>query len=212
MGCQLSLEYPHDRWWLLRLAVWQNGRSIKLAIDWVTCGETDGTERKCIPRKLRQRLGFSKGRWRGHTHTLSEEDSWTTPLPHELRAFPARSPALTGHLVLHRSSLSLITFSGFSGMNPHVSVWDGGGCFSSSDFKAIFLIWQKGTINKWIGGEKAELAFFPTGRFTLDPNIKIILEAGFASTRLLLTGHRKHRTQLPMLEGKRSHIAYKPHD
>lgn len=51
-------------------------------------------------------------------------------------------------------------------------------------------------------GEKAEMAIFPMVRFTLDPNIKIILEVRFASTRLLLTGHRKHRTQLPMLEGK----------
>lgn len=53
------------------------------------------------------------------------------------------------------------------------------------------------------------MASFPMGRFTLDPNIKIILEGGFASTRLLLTSHRKHRTQLPVLDGKRSHIAYK---
>lgn len=53
---------------------WLSGKtakSIKLAIDWVTCGETDGTERKCIPGKLRQQLGFSKSRWGGHTHTLS---------------------------------------------------------------------------------------------------------------------------------------------
>lgn len=61
-------------------------------------------------------------------------------------------------------------------------------------------------------GKKAELAFFPMVRFTLDPNIKIILEVSFDSTRLLLADHRKHRTQLPMLEGKRSHIEYKPHD
>jgi len=41
------------------------------------------------------------------------------------RLFLSPSPALTDYLVLHRSSLCLITFSGFTGIIPHVSELEG---------------------------------------------------------------------------------------
>lgn len=59
-----------------------------------------------------------------HTHTLTRQFlnlHLSLSLFDWLRLFLALSPALTGYLVLHRSSLCLITFSGFTGMNPHVS-------------------------------------------------------------------------------------------
>lgn len=125
---------------------------IRLAIDWVMCGGTDGTERKCIPRKPHQTTGFFHRQVRicthTHTHTLYNKTiSKPAPLFLVLSLPVSLFLALTGYLVLHRSSLCLITFSCFTGMNPHVSELGGEISFPFQILKLFFLICPKGTIN-----------------------------------------------------------------
>lgn len=66
-------------------------------------------------------LGFSTGSKGGHTHTLTRQFlNLHLSVSDWFRLFLTYSPALTGYLTVHRSSLCLITISGFIGMNPHV--------------------------------------------------------------------------------------------
>lgn len=114
---------------------------IRLAIDWVMCGGTDGTERKCIPRKPHQTTGFFHRQVRICTHTLYNKTiSKPAPLFLVLSLPVSLFLALTGYLVLHRSSLCLITFSCFTGMNPHVSELGGEISFSFPNSEAFFFL------------------------------------------------------------------------
>lgn len=83
--------------------------------------------------------GEVDGHTLSHTHTrqfpnlhFSRSHCWSLSL--------VFSPALRGYPVLRRSSLCLITVSGFPGMNAHVSEWGGGQAgsfFSSLDSEVI---------------------------------------------------------------------------